>query len=175
MASGYDGFVVWQSMVAPAATTALLLRSRGALEVNHGHVSPAARKSVSVLSGTQWTSSAFRSPPVDAPTLWNFTASEATSGVYARSQGGAPVFASFGDEPAEPVEPLSIGAGDDGSDPTRVQISEVILFDRPLSANERIGVVASLREKWGFAEPACGGNQSLGPDGGCYAVIATAP
>jgi hypothetical protein len=168
--AAFEGFVVWETMLAPGNATTLLLHSPGKLELSHGHVSPTSRRSVSVFAGTEWVSAAYRTPPMNAPTLWGLAVSDETNGVYARSQGGAPVFAPFSEPAGELMDPLSIGAGEDGADALLVRIAEIVLYDRVLSSDERTFVTSYLRAKWAFAAPACAVGQSLGPDGSCYFV-----
>jgi hypothetical protein len=157
----------------PGNTTTLLLRSRGALEITHGHVSPLVRRAASVFA-SQWQSAAYRTPLADAATLWSVAVDSENDGLYVRSQGGAAVFTGLASS-ARPLDaPISLGAGDDGTAPFRVRIGELLAYERVLHPEERVGVTTALRQKWGFVEPACATDAVLGPDGGCYFVVAAA-
>ncbi len=83
-------------------------------------------------------------------TLWH--AFSGPTGGEVRIDGT--VVARGGTGVAAPVgAPLLIGASDDGRAQT-IDISEVLVFDLPLSASDRSAITAALLDRWGLGSPA---------------------
>jgi methionine-rich copper-binding protein CopC len=184
--SSFEGFVVWQSDEDPGSSKRSILINGKNFEVNHGHAA-AARNALSVCVGSAcvnnqgWFDVRFVPPPVaETAYLWDFGFDAVTTSTFARSQGSAPVVNTGPTaSPTEPLNPFSVGG-----DPLTCEdldgchfagdVGEVLLFSRTLSRDERVAVTAYLRDKWGTPEPICDIDQTLGPNGSCYALTTTA-
>ncbi len=176
--TAFDGFVVWQSSLAPnGGQRRSLIVNGDNLELNHDHWVEGARNAVSSCVGSSctWFDSRFRpSPSVDKPTLWSFGFDAVTTSVISSVDGGIPVFNTGPNALPTPAgEPLSVGGNrdrcttDDGCHFTG-DIAEIVLYSRRLSQAERLAVVASLRSKWSLDQPRCGADETRGANGYCY-------
>jgi hypothetical protein len=181
----FEGFVVWQSSIAPGTEkTSILINGRN-FEVNHGH-SVGARNALSVCAGSAcvndqgWFNDRFVPAPVaDTEYLWDFGFDTATASLFVRAQGSAPVITLAGVDPlTTAANPISVGG-----DPVQCSdhagchflgdVAEVLLYDRVLSVDDRVLIDEYLRNKWSVVSPVCDADEQLGPNGSCYFVDTT--
>lgn len=178
--SNLDGFIVWQSSVAPSTTIHSSLLANGAnFEVNHGHplgedVSNSFAACVgSDCPNSQWYLAQFLpAPRANETYVWNFGYSASETLIFARSNAGA-IEEQTGPSaaPVDATVPLSVGG-----EPINCTedcyyagyIAEVLLYSTPLSDVQRLDVTEYLYDKWVAAEGSCGSGERRGPNGKCY-------
>lgn len=178
--SNLEGFVVWQSSVAPSTNSQRTIISNDAnFEVNHGHPFGASTaNSLTICVGDecpseQWYLAQFLPAPVANRTyLWNFGYNSIDTSMFARSNVGATkVQTGPTAPPVEPTVPLTVGGESSNCTSNcyfQGQIAEIVLYSTQLTSQQRLDVSEYLYDKWMAAPGSCSSGEQQGPNGNCY-------